>query len=93
MVRNSWKVEALKRAKLEAEKGEFISHEAMGAWINSPGTDEELPVPEIDVFKNPFELINFWNEFEQFRRDDEASYIHAIQVNKYCYPILSINIQ
>jgi len=52
MVRNSWKVDALKKAKLEAEKGEFISHEAMGAWINSLETDEELPVPEIDVFKN-----------------------------------------
>lgn len=51
--RNSWKVEALKRAKAEAEKGEFISHQAMGEWINSLGTDDELPAPEIDVFKAP----------------------------------------
>ena len=51
--RNRWKVEALKKAKQEAEKGEFISHDAMGAWINSLGTDEELPAPEVDIFKTP----------------------------------------
>jgi RHH-type rel operon transcriptional repressor/antitoxin RelB len=51
--RNGWKVEALKRAKAEAEKGEFISHEAMGEWINSLGTDDELPAPSVDVFKAP----------------------------------------
>jgi predicted transcriptional regulator len=51
--RNAWKVEALKQAKKEAEKGEFISHQAMGEWINSLGTDKELAPPEIDVFKNP----------------------------------------
>ena len=50
---NSWKVEALKRAKGEAEKGEFISHQAMGRWIKSLGTDNELQTPEIDVFKAP----------------------------------------
>jgi len=51
--RNSWKVEALKQAKKEAAKGEFISHDAMGEWINSLGTDNELPAPEVDIFKNP----------------------------------------
>lgn len=51
--RNSWKVEALKQAKLEADKGEFISNEAMGDWINSLGTDEEIPAPTVDIFKNP----------------------------------------
>jgi RHH-type rel operon transcriptional repressor/antitoxin RelB len=51
--RNSWKVEALKQAKKEAAKGEFISHDAMGEWINSLGTDNELPAPEVDTFKNP----------------------------------------
>lgn len=53
VARNSWKVEALKKAKQEADKGEFISHEAMGAWINSLGTDQELPAPEVDIFKKP----------------------------------------
>jgi predicted transcriptional regulator len=51
--RNSWKVEALKQAKKEAAKGEFISHDAMGEWINSLDTDKELPAPEVDIFKNP----------------------------------------
>ena len=47
-----WKKEALKQAKVEAEKGEFISHEAMKAWIDSLGADNELPAPCIDIFKN-----------------------------------------
>ena len=28
-----WKIEALKQAKVEVEKGEFISHEAMDALM------------------------------------------------------------
>jgi len=30
---NDWKIEALKRAKTEAQKGEFISHQAMCEWV------------------------------------------------------------
>ena len=55
---NSWKVESLKKAKHEADKGEFISHEVMGAWIHSLGTDHELPAPETDIFKKP--VYNAW---------------------------------
>ncbi len=51
--RNGWKVEALKQAKKEAAKGEFISHQAMGDWIDSLGSENELPSPEADIFKNP----------------------------------------
>ena len=51
--RNSWKVEALKRAKQEAEEGKFISHEAMGSWINSLDSDDEIEAPDIDIFKSP----------------------------------------
>ncbi len=51
--RNSWKVEALKKAKQDAGKGEFISHDAMGEWINSLGTDSELSPPEVDIFNKP----------------------------------------
>jgi len=51
--RNGWKVEALKQAKKDASKGEFISHQAMGDWIDSLGSDNELPAPEADIFKNP----------------------------------------
>lgn len=47
-----WKIEALKQAKLDAEKGEFISHEAMEAWVNSLGSVHELPDPCVDIFKN-----------------------------------------
>jgi predicted transcriptional regulator len=46
-------VDALKCAKAEAEKGEFISHETMGEWINSLGTNDELSAPSVDVFKAP----------------------------------------
>ncbi|MFT5278304.1 MAG: RHH-type rel operon transcriptional repressor/antitoxin RelB [Granulosicoccus sp.] len=53
--RNGWKVEALKQAKKEAVKGEFISHEAMGNWITSLGTENELPAPEVDILKTQYE--------------------------------------
>ena len=48
---NAWKIGALKRAKSEAEKGEFISHQAMGEWVNSLGTKNELSAPDADIFK------------------------------------------
>ena len=34
----------------EADKGVFVSDEAMTAWFESLGTDHELPEPEADVF-------------------------------------------
>jgi predicted transcriptional regulator len=34
----------------EADKGEFISDEAMTKWFRSLGTENELPEPEPDVF-------------------------------------------
>src|SRR5258705_11182624 len=34
----------------EANKGEFISDEAMTAWFLSLGTENELPEPQPDVF-------------------------------------------
>lgn len=49
---NDWKIEALKQAKRDAEKGEFISHDAMKAWISSLGSANELPDPCADIFKN-----------------------------------------
>ena len=36
-------------ALAEAEKGRFISAEAMHRWMASWGTDDELPPPEPDV--------------------------------------------
>ena len=37
----------------EADKGVFISSEAMLHWIESWGTENELPPPEPDVFLKP----------------------------------------
>ena len=34
----------------EADKGVFISGEAMHRWIESWGTENELPPPEPDIF-------------------------------------------
>lgn len=44
------KEEAIRLALIEAEKGEFISSEAMHRWIDSWGTENELPEPEVDIF-------------------------------------------
>ncbi|MCP5071995.1 MAG: ribbon-helix-helix protein, CopG family [Rhodobacteraceae bacterium] len=40
----------LDEAVAEADKGVFISSEAVMAWVESWGTDNELPRPEPDVF-------------------------------------------
>ena len=40
----------LDEAFAEAEKGVFISGEAIHKWMDSWGTDHELPPPEPDIF-------------------------------------------
>jgi len=45
--------EILRERLAEADKGVFISGEAMHRWIESWGTDNELPPPEPDVFLPP----------------------------------------
>jgi predicted transcriptional regulator len=45
--------ELLKQRVAEADKGVFISSEAMHRWMTSWGTDNELPPPEPDVFLTP----------------------------------------
>jgi hypothetical protein len=37
----------------EADKGIFISAEAMHRWVESWGTENELPPPEPDIFPEP----------------------------------------
>jgi len=37
----------------EADKGVFISGDAMLRWVKSWGTENELPPPEPDVFLQP----------------------------------------
>jgi predicted transcriptional regulator len=45
---------ALLEARIaEADKGIFISSEAMHRWMESWGTENELPPPEPDVFLPP----------------------------------------
>jgi predicted transcriptional regulator len=43
----------MEEAFKEAEKGVFISGEAMHAWMKSWGTKNELPPPEPDIFPEP----------------------------------------
>lgn len=50
--RKAWQVKQIDDAVREAdESGEFISHEAMAAWMRSWGTADRLPRPTPDVFK------------------------------------------
>lgn len=51
--RRAARIKALQEAREEAKKGEFVSHEAVEAWIMSVGTDNELPMPKPDVFFQP----------------------------------------
>ena len=44
------KREAIREAIAEADKGDFISQEAMDTWVSSWDTELELPPPEPDVF-------------------------------------------
>jgi RHH-type rel operon transcriptional repressor/antitoxin RelB len=48
---NDGQESAIDEAVLAADKGEFISHEAICAWLNSWGSDHELPPPEVDILK------------------------------------------
>ena len=40
---------AIDTAFVQAEQGSFISSEAMGAWVDSWGSDNELSLPEVDI--------------------------------------------
>lgn len=41
---------AIEAAIIEADKGVFISSKAMHKWMDSWGTDNELPPPKPDIF-------------------------------------------
>ncbi len=43
--------EAIEEAIKEADKWEFISWEAMRAWVESWGEENELPEPKVDIFE------------------------------------------
>jgi predicted transcriptional regulator len=42
--------EILRERIAEADRGIFISEEAMTRWVESWGTENELPPPEPDIF-------------------------------------------
>lgn len=44
----------MEAAIAEADKGVFISGEAMHRWIESWDTDNELPPPEPDIFPDDY---------------------------------------
>ena len=41
---------AIEEAEAEADEGVFVSGEAVMEWLQSWGTDNELPLPEPDIF-------------------------------------------
>ena len=42
---NEWQVAAIRQAIESADRGEFIPHDQVTAWVNSWDTDNELPMP------------------------------------------------
>jgi predicted transcriptional regulator len=48
--KNEWRLKALQEAKKEADKGVFVSQEAIIDWLESWGSDNELPAPKADMF-------------------------------------------
>jgi predicted transcriptional regulator len=48
--KNAWKARELHEALAQADKGAFISHDAMAAWVDSIGSENELPSPKPDIF-------------------------------------------
>lgn len=47
------RIKAVQEAKAEALKGVFVSQEAMEQWVDSLGSESELPMPTPDVFSDP----------------------------------------
>lgn len=50
ITRNEQKVRLLNKARKEADKGVFISQQAIETWLDSWGSEEECPAPEADIF-------------------------------------------
>lgn len=47
-----YKRKAIDEAIEQADKGVFVSQEKVHAWMESWGTDSELPQPTPDIFSN-----------------------------------------
>ena len=50
IARNEQKTKLLEEARKEADNGIFISQQAIETWLDSWGTENELPAPKADVF-------------------------------------------
>ncbi|MBI5003482.1 ribbon-helix-helix protein, CopG family [Candidatus Kaiserbacteria bacterium] len=48
--KNAWKAQELQTAIKEADKGVFISHEAMTVWVDSLANGKKIRAPKPDVF-------------------------------------------
>lgn len=46
------RIRAIQEAKEQAKKGAFISQEAVEKWVDSLGSDNELPLPTPDVISH-----------------------------------------
>jgi predicted transcriptional regulator len=47
---NAWQVEEIRKAVAKADAGgPFVPHEQVASWLESWGTDDELPPPEATV--------------------------------------------
>ena len=42
---NEWQVAGIKAAIESADRGEFVPHDQVKAWVNSWDSDNELPTP------------------------------------------------
>ena len=47
--KNAWRAKELHEAIREANKGVFLSHDAMVAWADQLGTDGEIAPPKPDI--------------------------------------------
>ena len=43
-----WQVEAIREGIADADAGRLVEHEKVAAWLESWGTDHELPAPRCD---------------------------------------------
>jgi RHH-type rel operon transcriptional repressor/antitoxin RelB len=43
---NEWQVAGIKQAMASLDRGEAIAHESVRAWVESWGTETELPKPK-----------------------------------------------
>ena len=46
------RIRAIQEAKQQAKNGAFISQEAVEKWVDSLGSDNELPLPTPDVISH-----------------------------------------